>query len=118
MLPLYYAGIPIHLTAISGEGRVTMCPACGLSDQNAIQLEAGYILHAVGGESQITCYFDAVTTGWQACGIVEAHWSGTSVAFDTGGASITSCGTSCPGINLSLTGNSDFILQNSIPILY
>jgi hypothetical protein len=76
ILPLFYSGAPITLTSINGEAMQT-CTACELLYYGAIQLVAGYVLNAKGGENSITCNFSAESSGWQACGVVEAHWSGT-----------------------------------------
>ena len=114
VIPLFYAGAPITLTSISGEG-ITRCPACQLTYYGAIQLDVGYVLSAIGGENQITYHFSGASTGWQACAVIEAHWSGASVTFDAGNAAIVSCSTSCPGVSLPLRGNTDFIIQSNFP---
>jgi hypothetical protein len=114
ILPFFYSGDVITLTSITGEV-ITKCTACQLLNYTAIQLDAGYVLSAVGGENQITCHFSAATTGWQACAVIEANWSGTSVTFDAGNAALVPCSTVCPGVSLPLTGNTDFIIQSNFP---
>lgn len=115
-LPLVYTGgVPVTIASVSQEPMQT-CFSCQLTNGNAIQLGMAYTLVARGGEQQITCNFSTPVSGYIACGVVEAHWSGSSVNFDTGGASLRACGLKCPGIGLNLSGSDDFILQVDFPI--
>ena len=114
VLPLFYSGDIVTLTGISGES-ITKCTSCQLLNPFAIQLDAGYTLNANGGQNQVTCYFSAATTGWQGCAVIEAHWSGSSISFDAGNASLGPCSTICAGVNVSLNGNDDFIIQSNFP---
>jgi hypothetical protein len=117
--PLFYTDPPfvVTLTSINGE-TITKCTACQVLVSNkAIQLDMAYVLSAVGGEQTITCNFSAISNGWNGCGVTEVHWGGSGgITYDTGGATLISCSTVCPGVNLKLNGNNDFMFQSNVPL--
>lgn len=105
------------LSSISGETTVD-CTSCDVADTGAHNYTGvRYVLVATGGETSFTCTISQAAA-FLSCGIIELHWPGASVSFDTGGNSTNASCTSCAGPALTLCGGTCASLPDAIVSIF
>jgi hypothetical protein len=107
------------LSSVSGDAAITKCAHClNVTPLTYIDLDAGYLLSATGGETSLTCTLSGVSIGWMGCIVYEFHWSGSSVTYDTSNYLESSCTAAvCAGVGLTLgtTTNTELVYQTNYP---
>jgi hypothetical protein len=99
----------LSISSINGE-TWTNCTNCTAWIASAGSVACQYVLRVVtGSETSFTATLSGNTVSINAFFVVDASWSGPTVALDTSNSiTSSSCSTACLGPALTLSGTADF----------
>lgn len=97
------------ISSVTGGGTFTLCGApCQAGSAATGWVDMAYTLSSTSGTTSIVINHTAGSNS--SVGMVWELSSTGSPVFDTSGANLQTCTTSCTGVGLTLTGSNDLIL--------